>query len=83
MIRTILKFVIAVGMCVSAVVWWFLYIEVMKIEVKKPEPYYVEVERRYTHCYPVMKFKNKYKNMYFEDKCETRTYITEEEVEAW
>ncbi len=80
MIKTI-KFIIVIGMCVSAVMWWRLYTDIMK--TKKPEPYYIDVERRYTHCYPVMKFKNKYKVMYWEEKCEERKYITPEEVKAW
>ena len=45
----------------------------------KEKPYYIEVEREYTHCYPVMKFKDDFVIMYWETKCVKRKYITLEE----
>lgn len=43
------------------------------------EPFYVEIEREYTHCYPVMKFKDDFVIMYWETKCVKRKYTSLEE----
>lgn len=44
-------------------------------KLQKEESKYIRVE--YTHCYPVMKFKDDFNTMYWETKCVKRTYLEE------
>ena len=71
-----IRFITVIGVCVALITGWYFV-------TKEPEPYYIDVERSYTHCFPVMKFKEdkeEFDIMYWEEKCEKRRYITPEEA---
>lgn len=67
-VHSVPKLIALIIICVSLATCWFF-----------SESNSTTIERRYTHCYPVMKFEDSFKIMKFEEKCEERKYTIPKE----